>query len=118
MSVRHHLHSTQTFPEWWDVMNLWNMLYGSTVMWNLYDDYWEAKADRFVRTYNQISPWHEKIGFDEMPDHKFLTPDRRVQPTWFSSGWTIIVNFDPAKPYRAEDDIMVSPSSYTLIELM
>jgi hypothetical protein len=37
---------------------------------------------------------HERIGFDTMTGHRYLTGDGFVQRTWFSSGAVVTVNFD------------------------
>jgi hypothetical protein len=34
-----------------------------------------------------------KVGYEEMTDHRFLTPDRTVQQTVFANGVSITVNF-------------------------
>ena len=68
---------------------------------------------RYLRTYRDVCGWHEKIGFDEMTDHRLLTSDRLVQETRFSSGWNVVVNFGSA----AWDDprgFVVPGSSYHL----
>ena len=47
----------------------------------------------YMRTCRDVCGWHEKIGFDEMTDHRFLTENRLVQETRFSSGHAVVVNF-------------------------
>lgn len=47
----------------------------------------------YMRTFRDVCGWHEKIGFDEMVDHCFLSEDRLVQETRFSSGQGVVVNF-------------------------
>ncbi len=54
---------------------------------------WAKVRDRYLRTYHNVCGWHEKIGFDEMVDHLFLTADRMIQETRFSSGWNVVANF-------------------------
>lgn len=51
----------------------------------------KAEEERKINDIN--SRWHEKIGFDEMTDHRFLTENRLVQETQFSSGHAVVVNF-------------------------
>ena len=59
-----------------------------------------------------VSEWNAKIGWDELVDHKDLTPDRSVQESRFSSGWAVIVNFSETKPYVAGDGATLKPWSY------
>jgi hypothetical protein len=47
----------------------------------------------YMRTFRDVCGWHEKIGFDEMTDHRFLSKDRLVQETRFCSGQGMVVNF-------------------------
>jgi hypothetical protein len=54
---------------------------------------WEKVKDRYLQTYRSVCGWHEKIGFDEMTQHRFLSDDRLVQETRFASGWAVVVNF-------------------------
>ena len=54
---------------------------------------WETVKDRYLQTYRNVCGWHEQIGFDEMTDHRFLSKDRLVQETRFSSGQAVVVNF-------------------------
>jgi len=49
--------------------------------------------DMYMRTCRDVCGWHEKIGFDEMTGHHFLTENRLVQETQFSSGHAVVVNF-------------------------
>ena len=43
--------------------------------------------------YNNICPWLQQIGYDEMLSHRFVTPDHLIQETAFSSGKRAVVNF-------------------------
>jgi hypothetical protein len=40
-----------------------------------------------------VDQWHERVGSAEMTGHRFLTPDRQVEETSWSTGEKIIVNF-------------------------
>ena len=80
--------------------DVWMMRDGAKNMIGTAD--WEKVKDRYLRTYRDVCGWHEKIGFDEMLQHGFLSDDRLVQQSRFSSGWTVVVNFsdDPWKDAR------------------
>jgi hypothetical protein len=53
----------------------------------------ETVRKLYMRTFRDVCGWHEQIGFDEMTDHRFLSDDRLVQETRFSSGQAVVVNF-------------------------
>ena len=63
---------------------------------HILDDDFASVRDDYMRTCRDVCGWHEKIGFDEMIDHRFLTKNRLVQETRFSSGHTVVVNFGSA----------------------
>ncbi len=65
---------------------------------NSWSSRWSVSADRFVRTYNDVCRWHDKVGWMEMIDHRRLRDDRSVQMSEFSddgglNGHGIVVNF-------------------------
>jgi len=67
--------------------------------------------DRFVRSYKNVCPVARAVGYADMTDHRFLTPDRNVQQTSFANGTTITVNFGD-KSYRLGNGKKVKPVSY------
>ena len=85
----------------WYRHDLMNMLYGTPPLWFMHPKAgdvagtpeWEQVKTRYLQTYRNVCGWHEKIGFDEMTDHRFLSDDRLVQETRFRNGRGIIVNF-------------------------
>ena len=75
----------------------------------------EMNLQKNLDTTGMMCPWLEKIGYSEMLDHKFLTPDRKVQESKFSSGWAVIVNFNSRQSgvhYKFSDKIKIEPFSY------
>jgi len=54
---------------------------------------WEENRLRFVQSYRNTCPHVRQVGYQEMTDHRFLTPDRSVQQTVFGNGVRITVNF-------------------------
>ena len=81
------------YPELWWKKDLFNMLYGSAPLWILDRALWERFRKTYVSSYSQVCSWLEKVALDEMTDHRFLTPDGKVQMSSFSSGKAIVVNF-------------------------
>ena len=63
---------------------------------------------RFVQSYQSTCPTVRDVGYSEMTDHRFLTPDRAVQQTAFANGTRITVNFGNA-PYQLSDGITLPP---------
>jgi hypothetical protein len=63
---------------------------------------WQENRDRFVQSYRNTCPWVRDVGYSEMTDHRFLTPDRNVQQTAFANGRTITVNFG-SEPFKLPD---------------
>ena len=85
----------------WDHHDLINILYGTAPLIFMHPEAgniigspeWAKLRARYLQTYSKVCGWHEKIGFDEMTDHRVLSDDRLVQETRFSSGWAVVVNF-------------------------
>jgi hypothetical protein len=80
-------------PEIWWKKDLFNILYGSSPLWNIDRDRWESFRNTFIRSYNDVMPWLQKIGYDELVLHRFITADHKVQESVFSSGKKAVVNF-------------------------
>lgn len=80
-------------PELWWKKDLFNMLYGNAPLWSLDRDRWEAFKATFIKSYKTVAPWIQQIGYDEMISHRFVSGDKKVQETVFSSGKKLVVNF-------------------------
>ncbi len=80
-------------PELWWKKDLFNILYGNAPLWNLDRERWEAFRNTFIQSYKTVHPWLQSIGYDEMLSHRFVTADKKVQETVFSSGKKVVVNF-------------------------
>jgi hypothetical protein len=94
-------------PSLWLKRDLFNALYGAGTMFMFRRDYWRKNKDRFVRSYRNTCPIARAVGYAEMTDHRFLTPDRDVQQTAFANGTTVTVNFGD-RPY-SEKGLKVAP---------
>lgn len=102
-------------PEIWWKKDLFNILYGSAPLWNLDRNRWDEYKQTFIKSYNNICPWLQKIGYDEMISHSFLSNDHKVQETIFSSGQKVIVNFGDIE--FVYDGKTIKPKNYlTLIK--
>lgn len=80
-------------PALWDKRDLFNVLYGTPPMFMFNRRLWEENRARFVQSYRNTCPHVRQVGYQEMTDHRFLTPDRSVQQTVFANGVLITVNF-------------------------
>ncbi|MHB1033020.1 MAG: glycoside hydrolase [Pirellulales bacterium] len=98
-------------PSIWDKRDLFNLLYGTPPMFMFRRDYWEQNKDRFVQSYRNVCPTVRSVGYAEMTDHRFLTPDRNVQQTAFANGVTITVNFG-ATPYQLPGGVSVAAGGF------
>lgn len=102
-------------PEIWWKKDLFNILYGSVPLWSLDRNRWEEYKQTFIQSYNNVCPWLQKIGYDEMLSHSFVTPDGKIQMSEFSSGNRVVVNFSDTD-YSYEGKIVKS-RSFLPIEL-
>ena len=98
-------------PALWDKRDLFNILYGTPPMFMFNRQVFKQNKERFVQSYKDICPIVRAVGYAEMTDHRFLTPDRNVQQTKFANGTTITVNFG-SKSYRLPNGKKVKPMSY------
>ena len=97
-------------PSIWAKRDLFNILYGTPPMFMFNRQYWSQNKDRFAKSYKDICAVARAVGYAEMTDHRFLTPDRDVQQTKFSNGVTVTVNFGD-KPHRLPDGEQVEATN-------
>jgi hypothetical protein len=98
-------------PMLWDKRDLFNLLYGTPPMFMFERSLWEANQARFVQSYRNICPLVRRVGYSEMTDHRFLTPDRSVQQSVFANGVSVAVNFGPTR-YEFPDGAVVAPGGF------
>jgi hypothetical protein len=98
-------------PALWQKRDLFNILYGTAPMFMFNRQVWGQYKDRFAQSYKDICPITRAVGYAEMTDHRFLTPDRNVQQTAFANGITVTVNFGD-KSYRLAGSKELKPMSY------
>ncbi|MCG7213285.1 glycoside hydrolase [Paenibacillus mucilaginosus] len=80
-------------PEIWWKKDLFNILYGTAPLWSIDQERWDSFKFTFVESYNKICPWLQQICYDELVSHRFVSSDRKVQESRFSSGKRAVVNF-------------------------
>ncbi len=93
-------------PALWDKRDLFNVLYGTPPMFMFTRETWTKDRARFVQSYQTTSPTARAVGYSEMLDHRFLTPDRRVQQTQFANGVVVTVNFGET-PFQLNETTVV-----------
>ncbi len=97
-------------PSVWDQRDLFNALYGTPPMFMFTRTFWEQNKDHFAKSYKDTCTLARAVGYSEMTDHRFLTPDRSVQQTQFANGVVVTVNFG-ATPFRLPDGTEIAPLS-------
>lgn len=100
-------------PAIWNKRDLFNILFGTPPMFMYNRRVWKQNKDRFAQSYKDVCPVARAVGYAEMTDHRFLTPDRDVQQTTFANGVTITVNFGN-RPFPMPDGKKVDAMSYTV----
>ncbi|MBN2136218.1 MAG: carbohydrate binding domain-containing protein [Sedimentisphaerales bacterium] len=95
----------------WDKRDLFNLLYGTPPMFMFKKEYWRENKDRFAQSYKDTCPFVRQVGYSEMTNHEFLTPDRAVQQTTFANGFSATVNFGD-KPYSLPNGKEIKPMGY------
>ncbi len=98
-------------PALWDKRDLFNALYGTPPMFMFHRALWEKNKKRFVQSYQNTIPLVREVGYSEMTDHRFLTPDRAVQQTAFANGVTVTVNFGNTS-YRLPNGQSLGPGQF------
>jgi hypothetical protein len=101
-------------PVLWDKRDLFNILYGTPPMFMFNRDTWEKNKERFVQSYKNVCPVARMVGYSEMTDHRFLTPDRNVQQTTFANGTKVTVNFGD-KAYTVHNGTEVRPMGFHVV---
>ena len=100
---------------YWKTKELLTILYGAmNLAFPCNEDFWEKYKDKYLRSI-KVTGWvFEKVGYEKMESHEYISNDRFVQKTRFSNGTTIVVNFsDTSFQYGkttipAEDFILMS----------
>ena len=95
----------------WQKRDLFNILYGTAPMFMFDSRLWQKDKDRFAQSYKNICDVTRSVGYADMTDHRFLTPDRDVQQTAFANGVTVTVNFGE-KSFRLSNGKEIEPMSY------
>ena len=100
-----HIHGAA--PELTAKQDAFNILYGTVPLYWVNRPFslnWkkpELRA-RLLESYRNTCKLHEVIGFEEMVDFAYVTPDRDVQQTRFADGTAVTVNFGD-KPFDLRD---------------
>ena len=98
-------------PALWDKRDLFNILYGTPPMFMFNRQVWEKNKDRFAQSYKNVCSVARMVGYSEMTDHRFLTPDRDIQQTIFANGTRVTVNFGDGV-YTLPDGSEVPPMGF------
>ena len=106
----------ETQPDVSSRKDLSNILYGTMpLLWADNKGYgWNRNRARFLETVRNVCHFHERVGFDELLTHEYLSEDRAVQRTRFSGGGVAVVNFgDKARAYEdGERTLLLAPLGF------
>ncbi len=102
-------------PALWDKRDLFNILYGTPPMFMFNRNIWEKNKERFAQSYKNVCSVARIVGYSEMTDHLFLTPDRDVQQTTFANGTKVTVNFGD-RAYTMPDGTEVASMGFHVIK--
>lgn len=97
---------------YWDKHDLLEILIGNMPIFVLNADLARTHGARLAKTFRDVCTWQGRVGWDELADHRALTPDRSVQESRFSSGWSVTVNFSD-RPHRMPDGSTLGPRAFT-----
>ena len=90
---------------------LFNVLYGTMPMWHIDRKLWDLHRKEMCASYQRIHSVRRHIGFAEMINHGWLTPDRSVQFTDWDTGDRVIVNFGE-QPFALDGDRKLAGRSF------
>jgi hypothetical protein len=99
----------------WDKEDLINLLHGQMPTMLTDRANFEARRERFARTFNTVCRWNERTGFEEMVDHRWLTDDGSVQQVTYESGRRAVVNFG-ASEVRLPDGRVAPARGFVLYD--
>jgi hypothetical protein len=100
-------------PVYWQMKNLWSVLSATPPMYRTTADHIGKYREQITRTQHYVSDWVKQVAFDAMTNHRFLTADRTVQESSFSSGRGVAVNFGE-KDFTTSDGHIVRPRDYVM----
>jgi hypothetical protein len=95
----------------WPAKFLRGILFGDQSSWTVSNAAYWAWRDKFKAINDVLSPHQRRLAFDQLVDHRFLTPDYLVQRTNFSSGVEVLVNYGEF-PFKLEDGTQLPPYGY------
>jgi len=98
-------------PMIWDKRDLFNLLYATPPMFMFNRALWQENKVRFAQSYHTVNPHVRRVGYCEMTDHRFLTPDRSVQQTAFANGIKATVNFGTVA-FKFPDGTVLEPMGF------
>jgi len=96
---------------YWQLKNLWSVLSGTPPMYRTTADRIAKYREQITRTQHYVSDWVKEVALDAMTNHRFLTEDRTMQETEFSSGKGVVVNFGE-KDFTTSDGQVVKARDY------
>lgn len=81
------------FLEISDIVSLTEILYQVPPLYHMNLDEFQKHKQGMIKHYKFFSPLHRKLGFSQMTDFSWLSPDRLIQKTVFEGNVEIVANF-------------------------
>ena len=97
----------------WPEKFLRSILYGDQSSWTISNKAYWAWRNTFKQINDVLAPHQRRLAFDQLTNHRFLTPDFLVQRTNFSSGVEVTVNYGEFA-YKLESGSELHPHSYCI----
>jgi len=102
---------SSSYPELTPLRDLFNALYGTLPLYSISAENWDAVKETVFASYPRATRVARNVGYDEMTDFAYLTPDKKVQRTVFANGVTVTANFSDS-PYTCEDGRVIPACDY------
>ena len=98
-------------PQYWQDKNLWTVLYGNPPLFFIDTAHYGKYRSEIAQTFKYTCPWVRKVGWSDLVSHRFVTADRTVQESLFSTGDGVVVNFAPT-PHTMNDGQVIPARNY------
>lgn len=95
----------------WRLKDLRCMLYGTPPAYGFSPEVWAEQKNQILDSIRTVCSWVEQVGYDEMTNFEYLSADKLVQKSTFSSGRSIVVNFGN-DPFQYKTQIIPSMDYY------
>ena len=93
VTTNHWQNGSLKFDNMIDTVELSGLLYMAPPLYHMNLDEFAKHSDTMKRHYRFFSPLHRELGFSQMTDFDWLSPDRLLQRTVFGNRVELVANF-------------------------